>query len=119
VLGTIAVESNFGTYLMQQGGGPAIGVAQMEPATFDWLRQKFMARFPELVTKDKARLMETDLDFAVFMCRLRYAVVPSPLPDSQNVRALAEYWKLIYNTAAGAGTVAKFMSAYAKYVREV
>ena len=118
LLGTAAQESDFGTYLLQRGGGPAIGAFQMEPTTFDWLRGKFMPRFPELVERDKPGIMEWDLDFACFMARLRYAANPEPLPPAQDVKALGEYWKRIYNTIHGAGTVAQFMSAYAKYVKE-
>ena len=118
LLGTAAQESAFGTYLMQRGG-PAIGVFQMEPNTFDGLRGRFIPTFPELVTRDKAGMMESDLDFAAFMCRLRYKVDSMPLPDAANVKALAEYWKRVYNTRAGAGTVAQFLSNYARYVKEV
>jgi hypothetical protein len=33
LLGTAAQESQFGTYFRQIGGGPALGVFQMEPDT--------------------------------------------------------------------------------------
>ena len=42
---TAAVESALGTYVRQKGGGPALGIYQMEPTTHDdiwanWLRYK-------------------------------------------------------------------------------
>ena len=38
VLGTAAKESAMGQDLRQRGGGPALGIYQMEPATHTWLR---------------------------------------------------------------------------------
>lgn len=45
LLGTAAQESEFGKYI-RQIRGPALGVFQMEPATFDWLRDKYSLKYP-------------------------------------------------------------------------
>jgi hypothetical protein len=42
LLGTAAVESGCGRYLVQVGGGPALGIFQMEPATHDDLWENYL-----------------------------------------------------------------------------
>ena len=117
LLGTAAQESWFGTVFRQTGGGPAIGAFQMEPATFNWLREKFASNYPWMLFRREAAEMEWDLSLAILMARLRYRVVPAPLPAADDVHGLATYWKAYYNTPAGAGTVEEFVKNYRKYVR--
>jgi hypothetical protein len=114
LLGTAAQESAFGTYL-RQIRGPAIGAFQMEPATFDWLRNKYKERYPHL-EQCEAQDMEWDMGLAIVMARLRYRVVSAPLPTADDVAALATYWKKYYNTVAGAGTVEEFVENWGRYV---
>lgn len=109
VLGTIAHESRRGTYL-RQIRGPALGIAQMEPATFVWLRDRFASRVHGLAFREAAEL-EWDLRLAIVTCRLRYLVVPTALPDGDDVWALARYWKRHYNTYLGAGRPEQFVAA--------
>lgn len=113
LLGTAAVESQFGTYL-RQVHGPALGVFQMEPATFDWLQVKYGLQYPIIADREASEL-EWDLRLAIIMARLRYRAVPKPLP-ADNVTALADYWKEHYNTKLGAGTVEQFMDRFTRYV---
>jgi len=42
---TAACESNLGHYFKQLGNGPALGIFQVEPATYDWMQTKVMAKF--------------------------------------------------------------------------
>lgn len=113
IVGTIATESHGGTYLWQLGNGPAIGIAQMEPATFDWLQGKYGERYG---FKDRqASEMAWDLKLAILLCRLRYLVVIDPLPRHDDLEGLAKYWKKYYNTIHGAGTVDGFISNYNRY----
>ena len=114
LLGTAAQESRFGKYLRQLGGGPARGVFQMEPATFDWLRGVYGDRYG-FATR-AADEMVFDLRLAALACRLRYRVVPAALPAAGDLPALAEYWKRWYNTRLGAGTIAEFTDNYQRYV---
>lgn len=115
LLGTCAQESRFGHYRRQLAGGPAVGVFQMEPATFLWLRGKYSARFPELVGRE-AHEMEWDDRLATIMARLRYLVVREPIPPADDVYGLAHYWKLYYNTRLGRGTEPEFVSNYQRFV---
>jgi hypothetical protein len=115
VLGTCAQESKFGTYLRQLGGGPALGVFQMEPATFDWLRETYRVKWPELSDRRALELV-WDLRLAVIMCRLRYLPDSEPIPPADDLRGLATYYKRIYNTPLGAATPEQFVDNYKRYV---
>lgn len=136
VLGTVAAESEMGYSLKQRGGGPAVGVCQMEPTTAKDLLKRYLSgrrdidrRFQaafQLLTDEYinwalvplARISEkimSDLRFAVGLCRLRYWVVPEHLPEPHDVEALALYWKRHYNTALGAGRTEDFETKFTKY----
>lgn len=115
LLGTAAQESKFGEYI-RQIRGPALGVFQMEPATFDWLRDKYSLKYPAVLKARMAEELEWDLFLSILTARLRYRVIPEALPSSSDVLALALYWKQHYNTPAGAGTVEEFIANYGKYV---
>src|SRR5574343_241218 len=99
LLGTCAQESLFGQY-RKQIVGPAISVFQIEPATFDWLRDKYKKRFPKI-----SNIQFKDLEFndkaAIIFCRLRYLADSHALPGADNIRGLAGVWKRIYNTFLG------------------
>lgn len=116
LLGTAAKESVFGTYLKQLGGGPALGVYQMEPATFYWLQDKWGEKYPILAFKSPEHMI-WDLKLATKAARLRYLVVKEPLPEAQDIVGLGKYWKQYYNTEAGAGTVEEFVESYNKLVK--
>lgn len=126
IVGTIYVESK-AKYLKQIGGGPALGVIQMEPATYWDIWQNYLAYKPALANK-VAQLAGSDsldddfrpnttqlisnLAFAVAMCRVHYLRNKSALPEAGNISALGKYWKEHYNTHLGAGTVAKFVKSF-------
>ena len=126
IMGTAAVESHMGTYLKQVGGGPALGVMQMEPETHDDIWRTWLAyrandarlvktlvgdHWVDVVTRiPKAHLLITDLAYSVAMARHKYRRAAPPLPLVGDWEALGEYWVTHYN-AGGAGTVEKWMDA--------
>ena len=123
VLGTATQESRI-TYLKQIGGGPALGVFQMEPATYYDL-WKYLEREPAIAqsirdiagAKHRSSVvppseMVGNLNYAVAMCRIHYYRRPEPLPDADDLNGLANYWKKFYNTPLGAGTVDEFIGNY-------
>lgn len=116
LLGTAAQESAFGTYIQQLGSGPALGIFQMEPATFAWLKKKFRWKYRELFFR-KFEELEWDLRLAIIMARLRYRVDKEPLPSAIDIGDMAAYWKRVYNTFKGKGTMAEFVENYEKYVK--
>lgn len=124
LLGTCAQESLMGKHLHQLGGGPALGIYQMEPETHTCLWENYLnyrQELSELITKNgepkpHERLI-TDLRYATIMARIRYLRVPEALPSAKDIEGLAHYWKNHYNTHKGKGTVKKFMLNYRRYVK--
>lgn len=118
LLGTAITESGL-IYLTQHGGGPARGVYQVEPwvardLDLTWLSfrpewQRAVAKFNHPGQPDADELV-TDLAFATAVARLIYYRRPEALPDPENLRGLAEYWKAHFNTVAGKGDPAKFVA---------
>lgn len=123
VLGTIAQESAYGKYHRQLGNGPALGIAQMEPNTFNDIVANFLKYRPYTimlikkvckVTELKAEDLEINDKLAICMCRVQYLRFKNPIPS--DLLGYAELWKLRYNTIHGAGTVEEFIKNYNKYV---
>lgn len=114
VLGTIAQESQFGTYLRQLGGGPARGICQVERATFDDLVNRFSMDFPVILAFDFEDL-EWDLKASILMCRIKYFSCPGTIP--KDLAGQANYWKKYYNTELGAGKISEYIEAYRRYVQ--
>lgn len=130
LLGTAAAESRL-IYRRQFGDGPARGLCQMEPATASDIFENYLRfradRFRGLVrawldeedvqfrvpsNDELANDLEAYDDFAFAMARVHYLRVSDPIPDTINGQAA--YWKEFYNTSAGAGTVEKYMEAWAE-----
>lgn len=101
-------------HLHQLGGGPALGIYQMEPATHDDIHRHYVGYDKDLQTKlqlmcaypPSADQMIWNLMYATAMCRLHYYRVSEPLPH--DVMGMAGYWKRYYNTPKGKGTVEEF-----------
>lgn len=117
LMGTCAQESRMGTFLVQQGNGPAKGIFQMEPATERDIFDNFLHYKPRLM--DMIDDMQAgygddltgNLYYAAAMCRVHYYRVKWPLPDD-DVEQLAHYYKLHYNTPEGKATVEEFVKNY-------
>lgn len=125
MLVTSAPESNCGHVVVQGGGGPALGIWQMEPETLhsiyancDALRDKYFLnrvnalKGPKVIkTIDDSELISSP-SFACAMARLKYAMDIKSLPSYTDKYGLFEYYKRIYNTEAGATTWDKFRIAW-------
>lgn len=125
LMGTCAVESNFGTYNKQLGDGPALGVFQMEPATMRDIWDNYINYRAELkrllasefgmIRADECRL-QYDIEYSIVMARLKYRRSKYLLPyNSTDIEGLAEAWKRDYNTYLGKGKTSEFISKYKKY----
>lgn len=110
LLFTCANESDGGSFI-KQVNGPALGIYQMEPNTYNdiWqnyiygkndLRQLMLAHFNCPTMPDEYRMIY-DARFATAMARIHYARVKEPLPKLHDLDALWNYYKKYYNTAAG------------------
>jgi hypothetical protein len=120
LLGTAAQESRC-TYLCQLGGGPALGLYQMEPATHDDIWNSYLAFRQNLTDavsawlvpgKSRTEQLVWNLAYATAMCRVHYQRVPEALPAATDVPGLARYWKRHYNTVQGAGTEDEFIENF-------
>lgn len=122
--GTALQESGL-EHITQMGGGPALGPFQMEPATHDDIWKNYLSGRHDLVLSLDALMLQGVSEhiqlignwfYAAAMCRIAYFRAAPPLPDADDIPALAAYWKAHYNTAGGAGTaeewVANYRSAY-------
>lgn len=120
---TCAVESNGGEYL-KQIKGPALGIYQMEPETYNdiwenYIKRKTYVSLILLSNFDSSRMppedrLVYDLRFATAMARLHYARIPEKLPSKDDVVGMWEYYKKYYNTVNGK---AEHDTAIAKYVK--
>ena len=107
-------------HLKQMGGGPAIGFWQVEPATLIDIMDNYVKYRPELEKRLKSlgfsrndietRVMSNIALQAVF-CRLKYKRDRYALPKANDLEAQAKYWKRVYNTHLGKGTIEHFMEA--------
>ncbi len=121
LMGTAAVESQLGHWLVQEGG-PALGIFQMEPNTYYSLWTHYISRKANLrngiLRAVEAESLPTpfrmtyDLRYAAIMARVKYLPDPAPIPD--DLQGQAEYWKRVYNTPKGKGTVSSYMLRYKK-----
>jgi hypothetical protein len=115
VIATGAVETLQGTFLVQENSGPGLGLFQIEPQSLDDLlaacTPSQIAVLDSLGTpQPPAVQIVTNLVYAAAICRLYYWQVPAALPPN-TLAGLYGYWKLYYNTPAGAGTLAQFTQA--------
>lgn len=123
VLGTGAHESCGWKYRKQLNNGPALGLFQMEPATFNDICKNYLKYHPKIVDKIKQishvnvlnpiDLINNDR-LAICMCRVSYYRQKEPIPNS--IEGYAALWKLRYNTPLGAGTEKEFIENYNSYI---
>ena len=120
ILGTIAVESDFGRYHSQINPNHegAKGVTQIERPTFNDLKARYKDKYPKIRDIEWEDLSFDDMKAIVF-CRLKYLSITSPLPKENDTEAMAAYWKIFYNSVLGAGKVTDFINKYNKYVRSI
>lgn len=126
LLFTCATESEGGTYL-HQIKGPALGIYQMEPATYNDIWQNFVMgkamlklqlihNFGCMAMPSEDRLIY-DLRFATAMCRIHYDRNPDALPKANDVDAIWNYYKMYYNTSAGKAEYHEAVNAYYRFVK--
>lgn len=124
LMGTSAHESFGWRYRRQLGNGPALGFFQMEPFTHDDCWSNFLQYNPILGQKilfvsglsfPDASAMETNDIYAACMARVKFLRDPQPIPF--DLYGQAEYWKRVYNTHLGRGTVEEYINHYQTFVQ--
>lgn len=123
---TCANESRGGTYL-RQVNGPALGIYQMEPATYNDLWQGYIKMNSKicmmLFSNFEVSFMPTedrliyDLRYATAMTRIFYARIKEALPDAKDINGIWSYYKRYYNTMAGKANKADSIKNYYDFMR--
>lgn len=120
LMGTCAQESHLGQYIKQLNG-PALGVFQMEPNTFNDIFSNYLRYKRELLDSIynlcgdiHNKNVMWNLKLAICFARVHYLRVPEKLPNT--IEGYAAYWKKYYNTYLGAGTEEEFINNYNLYV---
>jgi hypothetical protein len=130
VMGTAAHESDGFRYLKQAGGGPALGLWQMEPATYDDLHANYLAYKRDRAVKLQglvadwpvgAAALPTNLAYGAALCHLQYLRYRKGyvLPMPGDVQAIAAVWKQVWNTHRGKGTVGKFVDDWRLWIGDL
>ena len=103
---------------LAQMGGPAISYFQLEPDTINDVIENYLHYRQPLMDKlVKMGLDEsnpnwsvmTNIAVATAFCRLKYRRDSEPIP--KNLKQQAQYWKRIYNSELGKGTIEHFIKA--------
>jgi len=125
LVGTAVQESRL-TYLAQLGGGPALSVMQIEPATNDDVWTNYLAFRDDLASiveslsagsTHSAQQLPWNIGYSIAIARLVFWRQSAPLPaDPNNLNALGQYWKDHYNSAGDAGTAEEWVTNYQRYV---
>ena len=102
-------------------GNPAIGFWQIEPATMnDMITNyiKYRSHYKKnLISlgmnfgKDKIISVMSNMAIQAALCRLHYRRDKDPIPSWDDLEAQGKYWKKVYNTFEGRGTVDHFVEA--------
>jgi hypothetical protein len=123
---TCACESLGGTYL-KQVKGPALGIYQMEPATYTDIWENYIKNQGHVlnllsINFDVHKLplperMIYDLKFATAMARLHYRRRKEPLPQATDIDGIWEYYKKYYNTHLGKAEKETSIKHYQKFLK--
>jgi hypothetical protein len=128
MLGTAIQESGLSARV-QYGGGPALGLFQMEPNTHNDIWNNFLKYRSALAAAVQAFLagspqasatLQNNDRYAAAMARVHYnrmgqIVGKEPLPKAGDIPGMAAYWKAYYNTPQGGGTAAQFVGNWEAY----
>jgi len=110
-----AHESSLGTSLVQNGGGPALGLFQIEPATHDdtWENGDSICANAQILGIECAvEKLEYDLRYQIFMARQKLFMISEAIPSNRMVMKMAEYCKKYWNTQHGKATAYDYHEAY-------
>jgi len=128
LLTTGQVESSY-KYVHQIGGGPALGLWQMEPATYESIFNDYLAYRSDLKKQvlsaccyksiPPAEEIMYNMKFAVIMSRIKYYWVPYALPEFNDIEGQAHYWSKYYNGNPVTGDPNKYINAYNQHIRRI
>ena len=121
VVRTGMAESGYRALKGYGEGNPAIGFWQIEPATLHDMMENYINYRTHYKSKLESMGMnfEKDIIMSVLsnmavqaaLCRLHYRRDRDPIPSWDDLEAQGRYWKKVYNTEKGRGTVKHFLEA--------
>jgi hypothetical protein len=123
---TCACESLGGSYI-KQVKGPALGIYQMEPATYTDIWENYIKYNSNIVNLlslnfDVHKIplpdrMIYDLKFATAMARLHYRRHKEALPQPKDIEGIWAYYKKYYNTPLGKAEKEASIKHYQKFLK--
>lgn len=128
LIAIMAHESKGGTFLEQEPSIPlgAHGVYQMESFTHDSIWNTYVSQHASLarlilnsnqyLQRPSAFHMIWNLKYATQMARLFWLRVNDPLPEANDIDAIAKYWKVYWNTSKGKGKIEDFVLNYKLFI---
>lgn len=117
LVATASIESRLGTFVRQENG-PAVGLYQMEPNTYEDLIKNGIPNKEHLLMMigfsfiPDALEMVTNMKLSTIMARLHYHRFPEEIPDKGDIEGIWNLYKKRWNTALGATTEKEFLIAY-------
>lgn len=116
LLETACVETHLGTYPDRHPDRLGVGITQFDQIALDDLQQRVRVRHRRLLKSEfgynlndiKLADLANDATLAFALTRLKYLLVPEPIPSTRLGRA--EYWKKYWNTSAGKGRVVDYLN---------
>lgn len=114
----ISAHESGGFTHCKQVNGPALGLFQMEPATFDFVVEYLnrTGNFPAISRNMKPERMVIDAEYAAAMARAYLWTIPEPLPEPDDFKGLAQYAKKYWNTELGKASAEKYLSDFETHV---
>jgi len=139
MMGTIAQESDMGAFSSQIGGGPALGLGQVERAThtdnmvnfvsgrkdlLDCIQSVslvpiagFFSEEPQFFYSEEFHLqLEYNWIYNIVHARLKFWRAPEALPELDDLAGMGEYWDKYYNANPHKGTAAEWLDSYNYFV---
>ncbi len=127
MMGTVIAESGLSA-LAQIGGGPALSMFQIEPATFKDIYYRYLQKPGKEALQIAIKELQVDAFgplaqlagnrfFACGIARIRFWMVPAKLPNLDDLEAMGAYYKKWYNTAGGAGDADRWVDLYRQFVK--
>ena len=122
VVRTGMAESGYRALRGYGESNPAIGFWQIAPATmYDMMRNylRYRKKYKDALKELGMKFKGDDIEMSVIsnmavkagLCRLHYRRDKYPLPSLDSIETQGKYWKRVYNTHKGKGTVKHFMKA--------
>lgn len=122
LLETAAQETHLGRYRDPTPSGAGRGLFQCDTISFTDVQQRARRVDVDAVRQrfglDIAEVQHCELDssplLAAIFCRLHYKFFPEAIPVTVEQRG--SYWKRLYNTTSGRGTVADYVRNASRYI---